>query len=66
VGVPSTDVTLNISSTSLLPGNKGRSVYNSAIIHPTAHMSIGELYPVDLRRTSGARYLQNIVAKNAQ
>lgn len=42
-GVPSTDVTLNISSTSLLPGNSGLSVYNSAIIHPTAHMSIGEL-----------------------
>jgi hypothetical protein len=42
-GVPRTAQILNIWSTSLLPGKRGRRVYVSAIIHPTAHRSIGEL-----------------------
>jgi len=33
-------------------------VYNSAMIHPMANMSIGELYEVERKRTSGARYLR--------
>lgn len=42
-GVPITEHILNISSISLLPGNKGLNVYSSAIIQPTAQMSIGLL-----------------------
>ena len=33
-------------------------MYNSAMIHPMANMSIGELYEVERKRTSGARYLR--------
>ena len=42
-GVPRTLHTLKISSISLLPGNSGLSVYSSAMMQPTAQMSIGEL-----------------------
>jgi len=35
--------TLNISSISELPGKRGRSVYISAMIQPTAQISIGLL-----------------------
>ncbi|KAF3857968.1 hypothetical protein F7725_011169 [Dissostichus mawsoni] len=34
---------LKISSTSLFPGNRGLRVYSSAMMHPTAQMSMGEL-----------------------
>lgn len=57
MGVPKTEHILNISSTSLVPGNSGLEVYISAIIQPTAHRSIGELYAVERSNTSGARYL---------
>ena len=43
VGVPKTAHILNIISTSLLPGNNGLNVYNSAIIAPHAQISMGEL-----------------------
>ena len=42
-GVPSIEHNLNIWSISELPGKRGRKVYISAIIHPTAQMSIGLL-----------------------
>ena len=42
-GVPRTASILNIVSISLLPGKSGLSMYNSAIMQPTAHTSIGEL-----------------------
>ena len=58
VGVPSTEQILKISSTSLVPGKSGLSVYTSAMMQPTAHRSIGELYVVDRSNTSGARYLR--------
>lgn len=57
LGVPNTWQILKISSTSLVPGKSGLNVYSSAIILPTAHMSMGELYTEDLSKTSGARYL---------
>uniref|UniRef100_T1GPW0 Uncharacterized protein n=1 Tax=Megaselia scalaris TaxID=36166 RepID=T1GPW0_MEGSC len=57
-GVPKTEQILKSWSTSLLPGNNGRKVYNSAIIHPIAHKSIALLYRVECRRTSGALYLE--------
>ena len=43
VGVPNTEHILNIWSTSLEPGNKGRNVYSSAMMVPTAQISMGEL-----------------------
>ena len=55
-GVPMTEQILKISSISELPGKSGRNVYNSAMMHPTAHMSIGAEYMVERRRTSGALY----------
>ena len=55
-GVPMTEQILNISSISELPGNKGRNVYSSAMIQPTAQMSMGAEYIVERSRTSGARY----------
>lgn len=57
LGVPKTWQILKISSTSLVPGKSGLSVYSSAIILPTAHTSMGELQAEDLNKTSGARYL---------
>lgn len=42
-GVPNTWQILKISSTSLVPGKRGLSVYSSAMMLPTAHISIGEL-----------------------
>lgn len=57
LGVPKTWQILKISSTSLVPGKSGLNVYSSAIILPTAHISMGELYTEDLNKTSGARYL---------
>ena len=42
-GVPRTLQILKISSISLLPGNSGLSVYSSAIMQPTAQISMGEL-----------------------
>lgn len=42
-GVPRTLQILKISSISLLPGNSGLSVYSSAMMQPTAQMSMGEL-----------------------
>lgn len=56
VGVPSTLHILYSSSASESPGNNGRNVYSSAMITPTPQMSIGLLYTVDRRSTSGARY----------
>ena len=55
-GVPMTEHILNISSISELPGNSGRKVYSSAMMQPTAHMSMGAEYIVERSRTSGARY----------
>ena len=43
VGVPSTEQILKSWSTSLLPGKRGRKVYTSAMMQPTAHRSTGEL-----------------------
>lgn len=57
VGEPITAQILNISSVSLVPGKRGLNVNSSAIIAPTAHMSIGELYVVLRSKTSGALYL---------
>lgn len=55
-GVPITEQILNTSSISELPGNRGRKVYNSAMMQPTAQISMGAEYMVDRKRTSGARY----------
>ena len=43
LGVPSTWQILKIVSISLAPGKSGRRVYTSAMIQPTAQMSMGEL-----------------------
>lgn len=43
LGVPRTEHILKIWSISELPGNRGLKVYNSAIIQPTAQISMGEL-----------------------
>lgn len=43
LGVPSTWQILKIVSISLAPGKSGRSVYTSAMMQPTAQMSMGEL-----------------------
>ena len=42
-GVPMTEQILNTSSISELPGKSGRNVYNSAMMQPTAQMSIGQV-----------------------
>lgn len=56
--MPITEQILNNWSISLDPGNNGRNVYNSAIMHPMAHISIELPYLVEWSRTSGARYLE--------
>lgn len=43
VGVPITEQILINWSLSETPGNNGQSLYNSAIIQPTANISMGEL-----------------------
>lgn len=50
-GVPNTVQILNSWSTSLLPGNNGRNVYNSASIQPMAHKSMLLPYRVECNRT---------------
>lgn len=42
-GVPNTWQILKIVSISLAPGKSGRRVYTSAMMQPTAQMSMGEL-----------------------
>lgn len=43
LGVPNTWQILKIVSISLAPGKSGRRVYTSAMMQPTAQMSMGEL-----------------------
>jgi len=40
-GVPRTEQILNNSSISEFPGKSGLNVYSSAVMHPTAQMSMG-------------------------
>lgn len=59
VGVPITALIFINMSASLDPGNNGRNMHSSAMIAPTAQLSVGELYVVDRNNTSGARYLNH-------
>lgn len=56
VGVPMSLNILSNSSSFVEPGNRGRPVYISAMIHPMDQISIEVEYVLEPSNTSGARY----------
>lgn len=56
VGVPIMRKMRMIWSSLVVPGNRGRPVYISAMMQPADHMSILVLYVLLPSKTSGARY----------